>query len=279
MAINFSIPQSKHVVGVLLVAGVVVLTAALAQAQSVVHPTPNDTVIMMNGQAKSGTISDAQGQMSFVVSGTGTHVLSVDGQRVQLGSPLEKAAILRVNAALAAFAKNGPSGDPAAQTNPVAGGPAPPSAEAPAKAGGGVEFGTGGHVIVHRETSTVDLGAKTSTVTFNNTPIPFEIEYKHDGVGGGLLRSASRGGRSFATEGFGFKMAGREMYDSRNGGAVPGGNDGIVMKAARELLAAIDDAESQATKQGRSYTPVGKRALQDLVAAHPVTAGFGINDK
>ncbi len=269
MPINFPKPQLKHVVGAVLVAGVVIVTTALARAQSVVHPTPNDTVIMMNGQAKSGTISDAQGQMSFVVSGTGTHVLSVDGQRIQLGSPQEKAAIVRVNAALAAFAKNGPSGDPAAQTNPVAGGPAPPSAETPTKpAVVGVEFGTGGHVIVHRETSTVDLGAKTSTVTFNDTPIPFEIEYRHDGVAGGLLRSASRGGRSFATEGFGFKMAGREMYDSRNGGFVPGGNGGIVMKAARELLAAMDDAETQATKQGKSYTPAGKKALQDMVAAH-----------
>jgi len=269
MVINFSMPQSKHIVGALLAAGVVVLTTPLVQAQSVVHPTPNDTVIMMNGQAKSGTISDAQGQMSFVVSGTSTHVLSVDGQRIQLGSPQEKAAVLRVNAALAAFAKNGPSGDAATETSPVAGGSAPPSAEAPTKASVvGVEFGTGGHVIVHRETSTVDLGAKTSTVTFNDTPIPFEIEYRHDGVAGGLLRSASRGGRSFATEGFGFKMAGREMYDSRNGGFVPGGNGGIVMKAARELLAAMDDAEAQATKQGKSYTPAGKKALQDMVAAH-----------
>ena len=277
MAINFSMPQSKHVVRSLLAAGVVVLTIVLAQAQSVVHPTPNDTVIMVNGQAKSGTISDAQGQMSFVVSGTGTHVLSVDGRRVQLGSPQEKAAIVRVNAALAAFAKNGPSGDPAAQTNSVASGSAVPSAETPTKAGvGGVEFGTGGHVIVHRETSTVDLGGKTSTVTFNDTPIPFEIEYKHDGLLGGLGRSASRGGRSFATEGFGFKMAGREMYDSRNGGAVPGGNGGIVMKAARELLAAIDDAEAQAAKNGQSYKPLGKKALQDMVAAHSGTAGFGI---
>jgi hypothetical protein len=269
MVINSSMPQSKHVSGALLAAGVVVLTTALAHAQSVVHPTPKDTVIMVNGQAKSGTISDTQGQMSFVVSGTGTHVLSVDGQRVQLGSPQEKAAILRVNAALAAFAKNGPSGDPAAQTNSAASDPTAPIAEAPTKSNGaGVEFGTGGHVIVHRETSTVDLGSKTSTVTFNDTPIPFEIEYRHDGVAGGLLRSASRGGRSFATEGFGFKMAGREMYDSRNGGFVPGGNGGIVMKAARELLAAMDDAEAQATKQGKSYTPLGKKALQDMVAAH-----------
>jgi hypothetical protein len=271
MPIDFPKPQLKHLVGGVLVAGVVILTTELAQAQSVVHPTPNDTVIMVNGQPKSGTISDAQGQMSFVVSGTGTHVLSADGQRIQLGSPQEKAAIVRVNAALAAFAKNGPSGDPVAQTNPVVGGPAPPSAETPTKpAAVGVEFGTGGHVIVHRETSTVDLGAKTSTVTFNDTPIPFEIEieYRHDGVAGGLLRSASRGGRSFATEGFGFKMAGREMYDSRNGGFVPGGNGGIVMKAARELLAAMDDAEAQATKQGKAYTPAGKKALQDMVAAH-----------
>jgi hypothetical protein len=184
---------------------------------------------------------------------------------------------VRVNAALAAFAKNGPSGDPAAQTNSVASGSAVPSAETPTKAGVvGVEFGTGGHVIVHRETSTVDLGGKTSTVTFNDTPIPFEIEYKHDGLLGGLGRSASRGGRSFATEGFGFKMAGREMYDSRNGGAVPGGNGGIVMKAARELLAAIDDAEAQAAKNGQSYKPLGKKALQDMVAAHSGTAGFGI---
>lgn len=266
MPINFPNPQLKHVVGAVLIAGVVILTTALAGAQGVVHPTPNDSVIMVNGQPKSGTISDAQGQMSFVVSGTGTHVLSVDGQRVQLGSPREKAAILRVNAALAAFAKNGPSAD---QTNSVASGPAVPGAETPTKASVvGVEFGTGGHVIVHRETSTVDLGDKTSTVTFNNTPIPFEIEYRRDGVAGGLLRSASRGGRSFATEGFGFKMAGREMYDSRNGGFVPGGNGGIVMKAARELLAAIDDAEAQATKDGQSYTPVGKKALQDMVAAH-----------
>src|SRR5580658_1138239 len=135
MAINFSMSQSKHVIGALLAAGVVVLTTPLIQAQSVVHPTPKDTVIMMNGQAKSGTISDAKGQMSFVVSGTGTHVLSVDGQRVQLGSPQEKAAIVRVNAALAAFAKNGPSGDPAAQTNSVASVAATPIAEAPTKAG------------------------------------------------------------------------------------------------------------------------------------------------
>jgi len=261
MAINFSMPQSKHVV--------VVLTIALAQAQNVVHPTPNDTVIMVNGQAKSGTISDGQGQMSFVVSGTGTHVLSVDGQRVQLGSPQEKAAVVRVNAALAAFAKNGPSADRATETSPGASVLAPPIAETPAKASvAGVEFGTGGHVIVHRATSTVDLGGKTSTVNFNDAPIPFEIEYKHDGVGGGLLRSASRAGRSFATEGFGFKMSGREMYDSRNGGFVPGGNGGSVMKAARELLAAMEDAEAQATKNGQSYAAVGKRALQDMVAAH-----------
>ena len=232
---------------------------------------------MVNGQAKSGTISDAQGQMSFVVSGTGTHVLSVDGRRVQLGSPQEKAAIVRVNAALAAFAKNGPSGDPVAQTKPEASVAAALIAEAPTKTG--VEFATGGHVIVRRETSTVDLGDKTSTVTFNNTPIPFEIEYRRDGVAGGLMRSASRGGRSFATEGFGFKMAGREMYDSRNGGAVPGGNDGIVMKAAKELLAAMDDAEAQAAKNGQSYAPAGKKALQDMVAAHSGAAGFGIKDK
>jgi hypothetical protein len=277
MAINFSMLRSKDVVGALPAAGVAVLTIALAQAQSVVYPSPNDTVIMVNGHAKSGTISDPQGQMSFVVSGTGTHVLSVDGRRVPLGSPQEKAAIVRVNAALAAFAKNGPSGDPAAQTNSVASGPAVPSAETPAKAS--VEFGTGGHVTVHRATATVDLGGKTSTVTFNNTPIPFEIEYRRDGVAGGLMRSASRSGRSFATEGFGFKMAGREMYDSRNGGAVPGGNDGIVMKAARELLAAMDDAEAQAAKNGQSYAPAGKKALQDMVAAHSGTAGFGINDK
>jgi len=58
------------------------------------------------------------------------------------------------------------------------------------------------------------------------------------------------------------------MYDSRNGGFVPGGNGGMVMKAARELLAAIDDAEAEATKSGQSYTPVGKDALQSLVSAH-----------
>ena len=69
MVIKFSMPQSKQVIGALLAAGVVVLTTPSVQAQNVVHPTPNDTVIMMNGQAKSGTISDAKGQMSFVVSG------------------------------------------------------------------------------------------------------------------------------------------------------------------------------------------------------------------
>jgi len=64
-------------------------------------------------------------------------------------------------------------------------------------------------------------------------------------------------------------MSGREMYDSRNGGAVPGGNGGIVMKAAKELLAAMDDAQAQATKSGQSYSPVGKDALESLISAHP----------
>lgn len=43
--------------------GLVVLTTVVADAQSVVHPTPKDTVILMDGKPQSGTISDAQGQM------------------------------------------------------------------------------------------------------------------------------------------------------------------------------------------------------------------------
>ena len=261
-----------HVAEGVLATGLVALTPALAHAQSVVHPTPNDTVIIMNGQPKSGTISDAQGQMTFVVSGTGTHVLSADGQRVTLGSPQEKAAIARVNAALAAFAKNGPSAAPAAETAPAASASspaAPAAANATPATTPGVEFVAAGHVLVHRETSTVDLAGDKATITFTGLPIPFEMPYKHDGVGGGLVRSASRGGRSFATSGWSFSMSGREMYDSRNGGAVPGGNGGIVMKAAKELLAAIDDAQAQATKSGQSYSPVGKDALESLISAHP----------
>ena len=263
----------NHVAEGVFVAALVVLTVAAAQAQSVVHPTPNDTVIMVNGQPKSGTISDAQGQMSFVVSGTGTHVLSVNGQRVQLGSPQEKAAIVRVNAALAAFMKNGPSAAQGTEPSQVAGANVPASAPASPIAAtsaspGGVEFGTAGHVVVHLPASTVDLSGDTATVTFSDSPIPFQMQYNHDGVAGGLLRSASRAGRSLATAGWSFSMSGREMYDSRNGGFVPGGNGGMVMKAARELLAAIDDAEAEATKSGQSYTPVGKDALQSLVSAH-----------
>ena len=60
----------------------------------------------------------------------------------------------------------------------------------------------------------------------------------------------------------------RNRADSRNGGAVPVGNGGNVMKAARELLAAMDDAQAQATKSGQSYSPVGKDALQSLISAH-----------
>jgi hypothetical protein len=259
----------KHVVEGVLATSLVALTPALAHAQSVVRPTPNDTVILMNGKPQSGTISDAQGQMTFVVSSTGMHVLSVDGQRVKLGSPQEKAAIARVNAALAAFEKNGPSAAPAKETVQATSASSP---AAPAVAGAantpGVEFGSVGQVTVHRETSTVELVGDKATVTFADSPIPFEMQYKHDGIGGGLLRSASRGGRSFATSGWSFSMSGREMFDSRNGGAVPGGNGGIVMKAARELLAAINDAQTQATKSGQSYSPVGKDALQDLISAH-----------
>jgi hypothetical protein len=255
-----------------LATSLVALMPAVAHAQSVVHPTPNDTVIVMNGQPKSGTISDARGQMMFVVSGTGTHVLSVDGQRVTLGSSQEKAAIARVNAALAAFAKNGPSAVPATETAPAAtasSAAAPAAENATPVSTSGVEFIAAGHVVVHRETSTVDLVGDKATITFTSSPLPFEMRYKHDGVGGGLLRSASRGGRSFATSGWSFNMSGREMYDSRNGGAVPGGNGGIVMKAAKELLAAMDDAQAQATKSGQSYSPVGKDALESLISAHP----------
>jgi hypothetical protein len=259
----------KHVVEGVLAISLVALTPAVAQTPSVVHPTPKDTVILLNGQPQSGTISDTQGQMMFVVSGSGTHVLSVDGQRVKIGSPQEKAAIARVNAALAAFAKNGPSASPPIETTQASSSASPATPTTPTTAiTPSVEFGAAGHVVVHRETSTVDLTGDKATVTFTDSPIPFEMLYKHDGVAGGILRSASRGGRSFATSGWSFSMSGREMYDSRNGGAVPGGNGGIVMKAARELLAALDDAQAQATQRGQSYSPVGKGALEDLIGAH-----------
>src|ERR1700733_3898053 len=172
---RFPMSVLTHVAEGVLATGLVALTPALAHAQSVVHPTPNDTVIIMNGQPKSGTISDAQGQMTFVVSGTGTHVLSADGQRVTLGSPQEKAAIARVNAALAAFAKNGPSAAPAAETAPAASASspaAPAAANATPATTPGVEFVAAGHVLVHRETSTVDLAGDKATVTFTNSPLP-----------------------------------------------------------------------------------------------------------
>jgi hypothetical protein len=260
----------KHVVEGVLVTALVALTPVVAHAQSVVHPTPKDTVIMTNGQPQSGTISDAQGQMMFVVSGTGMHVLSVNGQPVRLGSPEEKAAIVRVNAALEAYEKNGPSASPAtgATQTTGAGSPAAPIASTAATTPG-VEFGNDGHVSIHRETSTVELTGKDATVTFKDSPMPFQMQYKHDGLIGGIGRSASRAGRSFATSGWTFSMSGRLMFDSRNGGAVPGGNGGIVMKAARELLAAMNDAQAQAVKDGKSYSPVGKDALQDLISAHP----------
>jgi hypothetical protein len=264
---TFSMRDLKHVFEGVLAAGLVVLTTAMAQAQTVVHPTPNDTVIMVNGQPHSGTISDAQGPMSFAVFGTDTHVLSVDGHRVQLGSAQEKAAIARVNAGLAAYAKNGPSPARPTETGQTVNA-STPAAPIAANTGVSVEFSAGGHVIVHRETSTVDLSGDTATVTFSDSPILFQMQYRHDGVARGLLRSATRGGRSFATSGWSFSMSGREMYDSRNGGFVPGGNGGIVMNAARELLAAMDDAQAQASKIGQSYAPVGKQALQDMVSAH-----------
>jgi hypothetical protein len=133
----------------------------------------------------------------------------------------------------------------------------------------GVEWKSNDHALVHRADADVDINGKNAAVTFKSAvSAPFIFEFENSGVVGGIKRSFLRAGRSLTFNG-GWKVSssGRQVLNTANGGAVPGGNGGIVMRACKELLDAMGDAQADATKNGRAFKPVGKSALEDFVRA------------
>jgi hypothetical protein len=136
----------------------------------------------------------------------------------------------------------------------------------------GVEWKSSDHVLVRHPDADIEINGKNATVAFKSAAsVPFVFEFENSGVVGGIKRSFLRAGRSLTFNG-GWKVSssGRQVLNTADAGRVPGGNGGIVMRACKELLDAMGEAQADAAKNGRTFTPVGKGALQDFVRARPL---------
>lgn len=265
---------AKAALAVTMIAGATgIVPNAVAQTAA-----PQQEQILFNGQA--GTVKVGGHFYSFFNLGGGKLLVNaVDGQHVaNFQAPNNNPATMKaISDRFAEIQANGVSSTPAAYPTEVATANAPtvpavPTATSsipPRSTSIGVQFFEAGHFIDRQANgNVVEINGNHATVAFAESPnTPLSMDYQPGGIGKGIIGSVSgASGRNLTTNG-GWIISG---YDSRRGGRLPGrnGDDNVILKEAKAVIAAMEHAKAAATNSGQTYKPVGEASLRDLVSAH-----------